>query len=266
MKTNIKTKLLSYIVFSLLVTVQLCAMDKKDDNDEDKAKLAAAAASAAMVAAASTEAGLDALLFLAAVGKVAFIATGVGAGVAVVGGVGYGIYRYCNAEDGYELHRAAQAGNIAEVNRLLARNVEVNRQNDAGMTPIILACRGAHCPVIEALGRRHANPNIQDNVGDAALIFAIRSRSFEAVRRLVEHAHPDLMQLASDHRLPQEVAAAEAGEDVAYYLTEHQRLGERLNAQAAQAAPAQAEPPIEERVERHGHGHEHRHRAHPYEG
>lgn len=73
-----------------------------------------------------------------------------------------------------KLLKAAEAGNTARIEALLAGGVDVNGRDKRGFTPLMYAAANDRIPAIELLIRRGADVNAQSDIGETALICAIR--------------------------------------------------------------------------------------------
>ena len=71
------------------------------------------------------------------------------------------------------LHAAAQNGKVEDVKRLLSNGIDINKQNEEGMTAMHWACDGNHSNVVELLLSNNAKHDIQDQEGMSALHYAI---------------------------------------------------------------------------------------------
>jgi ankyrin repeat protein len=87
-----------------------------------------------------------------------------------------------------QLHRAAQDGDLARVQQLLAAKYPVNRFDDLGKTPLHYAVAEEHMEVVDALLRAGAHVNARDEhrIGDTPLGEYAGSCSYEMVKRLVD--------------------------------------------------------------------------------
>jgi len=101
-------------------------------------------------------------------------------------------------ENWYEaerLHRAAEEGDIQEIERLLLSGYDVNLFDDMGHTPMHRAVSGGQCKALEALLRHGAvvNANHQETVGETPLALAVQGNHPGLVRLLLEAgADPDI--------------------------------------------------------------------------
>jgi len=85
-----------------------------------------------------------------------------------------------------DLHRAAGAGNTAEVQRLLDAGANVNAGDIAGQTPLIYAAYGGHIETIKILLERGAQVNVCDCGG------------FMPLHKAAEYGHEDVVILLLD--------------------------------------------------------------------
>ena len=101
-------------------------------------------------------------------------------------------------EDWYEaeqLHRAAGAGDIPEMEKLAAAGFDVNMFDDTGRTPLHFAVEGEHYRAAEWLLMHGADVNSHDEnmIGETPLCFAVQRDYPELVELLLRHgADPDI--------------------------------------------------------------------------
>jgi ankyrin repeat protein len=81
------------------------------------------------------------------------------------------------------LHFASLHGHLPAVNLLLQRT-DVNVQDKDGYTPLFLATRSGHIPIIKALINRGANVNAQNKLGNTPLYEAVRRANLPIVKLL----------------------------------------------------------------------------------
>jgi ankyrin repeat protein/Tfp pilus assembly protein PilF len=94
-----------------------------------------------------------------------------------------------------KLHKACRAGDLAEVQQLLAQGQDVNEAGPLEMTPLHLACLGDHLQVLRLLLHQGANPNARDATGQTPLHHACRYGSMGAVVLLLANrADPNCRQ------------------------------------------------------------------------
>ena len=87
-----------------------------------------------------------------------------------------------------QLHRAAQNGDLPQVQKLLAAKYPVNRFDELGKTPLHYAVAGEHMAVVDALLRAGANVNARDErvAGGTPLGEYAGSCSYAMARRLID--------------------------------------------------------------------------------
>ena len=69
---------------------------------------------------------------------------------------------------------------------LIHKGVDVNVQDEKGMTPLMLASQAGHVDLVVKLIEAGANMNIQSNSGDTALIYATKENKINCVQKLIE--------------------------------------------------------------------------------
>ena len=85
-----------------------------------------------------------------------------------------------------ELLKAAQAGNVEEVNRLLDQGADPNETGGEGVTPLILAAIRGHANVAAALLGRGADIDRPDEGSYTALLHAIGLRNNQVTDLLLD--------------------------------------------------------------------------------
>lgn len=90
-----------------------------------------------------------------------------------------------------ELIEAVQAGNVAEVRRMLAAGADVNSRDEAGATLLMQAAQAGNLAMVEAVIDAGADVNASDERGWTALVKAVynheQKRGFgDVVRALIE--------------------------------------------------------------------------------
>ena len=85
-----------------------------------------------------------------------------------------------------ELHLAAVANKLSDVERLLASGADVNAKGEFGWTPLALAANNGHCPVMRILLDAGAQPNDVDETGHTALQYAAQNGYWEASEILLQ--------------------------------------------------------------------------------
>ncbi len=88
---------------------------------------------------------------------------------------------------------AALKGCEKSVDALLAHNANPNLQNQYGNTALILAAQNGHTDIVNALLEKNADPNLQNQYGSTALTWAAHKLHSNIVRTLLAHqADPDM--------------------------------------------------------------------------
>ncbi|HEX6648665.1 MAG TPA: ankyrin repeat domain-containing protein [Pyrinomonadaceae bacterium] len=86
-----------------------------------------------------------------------------------------------------ELWCAAESGDLAALDRICSRGIDVNARNKFGMTALMRAAYHGHAQMVRALVRRGADPNLARNDKFTALALAAFFGHTETVRILIEH-------------------------------------------------------------------------------
>lgn len=95
-----------------------------------------------------------------------------------------------------DLPAAAQAGDLAGVERLLELGLDLDGTDPQGCTALLRACGGGHVAMVRALLARGADPDLTANSGATCLSVALTARQIEVVWALVEHG------VSVEQRLP----------------------------------------------------------------
>ena len=75
---------------------------------------------------------------------------------------------------GNSLHSAAEAGDVAEIESLLALGFSIDRRDDAGRIPLMVAAKNDKLQAVKCLLKQGADPSLQDNDGWNVLHYASR--------------------------------------------------------------------------------------------
>lgn len=92
-------------------------------------------------------------------------------------------YLYSLTQDEETLLDAAIFGDEDVVEKILEKNINVNIQDDVGNTALILACMEGHIKVVEILVKANADKSIINKYGNDALFYAKQNN------------HPDIVKL-----------------------------------------------------------------------
>jgi ankyrin repeat protein len=104
------------------------------------------------------------------------------------------------------LHRAAQDGDVGEVERLLSVGYQPNEFDELGKTPLHYAAEGGHLQVIELLITSGADVNANDErvIGNTALREVAANCSYEVAKILIDAGAdptiPGWMQITALHQ------------------------------------------------------------------
>lgn len=134
------------------------------------------------------------------------------------------------------LHEAVRQGDVQEVTKMVDDGDAVNRQNDEGMTPLMLAARSGRTEIVDLLLEKGADVTARDNKGYTALWHAFQTEHAEAFRKILERGAPThrfldahdpaalppakrrLFRLAAEYDLVKKIQR-QGGEDLRYYDT-----------------------------------------------
>ncbi|XP_075406493.1 ankyrin repeat domain-containing protein 26 isoform X3 [Tenrec ecaudatus] len=96
-----------------------------------------------------------------------------------------------------EIHKAAWAGDVGEVQRLLTlRRNDLDRRDRQNRTPLHLACANGHVGVVKVLVKRKCHLNLCDRDNRTALMKAVQCQEEECAAVLLENgADPNVMDL-----------------------------------------------------------------------
>lgn len=90
-------------------------------------------------------------------------------------------------EEELKLIKFSEDGNFKEVRAILESlpiEINIDAQDDNGLTPLMCATRNGHLNVVQYLIKEGANPNIKNNEGKTALDLAEENRHEEVAEFL----------------------------------------------------------------------------------
>jgi ankyrin repeat protein len=124
-----------------------------------------------------------------------------------------------NAQGQTQLHVAVNAGNLAEVNRLIQAGADVNKANNIGETPLWIASDKIHVQIVERL---LAAPGIDVNKANAdgytPLHMASFSGELDIFERLLAAPGIDVNKAANDGTTSLHVAILEKNDSIEHLL------------------------------------------------
>ncbi|MEM4359477.1 MAG: ankyrin repeat domain-containing protein [Candidatus Bilamarchaeaceae archaeon] len=85
-----------------------------------------------------------------------------------------------------QLLKAAEEGNIKEVEELLTKGADVNAEDEYGWTALMRAVGGRETKIARMLIEKGADVNAKNGFGRTALMYAARNKDTEMVRMLIE--------------------------------------------------------------------------------
>jgi len=85
------------------------------------------------------------------------------------------------------IFNACQEGNINEVKRLVEQGTNINKQNDNGVTPLLIACQNGHETIAKYLVEHGADMDKEDINGVTPLFVACKNGYEAIVKYLVEN-------------------------------------------------------------------------------
>jgi ankyrin repeat protein len=116
---------------------------------------------------------------------------------------------------------AIQYGNLEFLQKLFSQfNVEINRMDEFGETPLILACQNKYKDIVDLLLKNGANPNLKNKNQDTPLNIACASGDIPIVQLLLDH-HADINGQGKYGDSPLICACKSGYDDVVKLLLQH---------------------------------------------
>ena len=94
------------------------------------------------------------------------------------------------------LFDAVRAGDVSQVEELLAEGEDPNALGERGRTPLMVAAEAGHESVVRVLLAAGAEPSFTDALGETALVMAAAHGHADVCKLLLPHAREDEKDLA----------------------------------------------------------------------
>ena len=108
---------------------------------------------------------------------------------------------------GNSLHSAAEAGDVAEIESLLALGFSIDTRDYAGLTPLMMAAKNDKLEAVKYLLKQGADPSLQNNNGSNVLHFASKDGNPEVIELMLSHV-PSIDSITKESVTPLMIAAA----------------------------------------------------------
>ena len=120
------------------------------------------------------------------------------------------------------LHRAADEGNVDQIQSLIASGADINAKNERGETPLHKAVlgRGDHKSLVRLLVAHGANPNAKDQIGNTPLYKVAQWASIDVAEVLIS-AGADVNAKNKDGKTPLTMAIEKGHQEVVDLLRKH---------------------------------------------
>nr|XP_020645335.1 ankyrin repeat domain-containing protein 7 isoform X3 [Pogona vitticeps] len=142
-------------------------------------------------------------------------------------GCGGGSSYKMRKRDQGRLHQAVAKGDLGELQRLLQKH-DLNEQDKAGRTPLLLACIRGHTDIVTFLVDNKCQLNICDSERSSPLMKAVQHQQEFCAIYLLEHgADPNLVDVNSNTAL--HFAASDSSTSIAKHLLDHKAHIEAQN-------------------------------------
>lgn len=135
------------------------------------------------------------------------------------------------------LHEAVRQGDVQEVTDIVDDGDAIDRGNDEGRTPLMLAVRAGRMEIVDLLLEKGADVTLRDNKGYTALWHAFQTENAPAFKKILERGAPTdrfldahdpaalppakrrLFRLAAEYDLVRRIQRQSGGEDLRHYDT-----------------------------------------------
>ena len=107
---------------------------------------------------------------------------------------------------GNSLHSAAEAGDVAKIEPLLAFGFSIDRRDDEGLTPLMMAAKNGKLQVVKCLLKQGADPSLRDNNGSNLLHYASLGGNPEVIELMLSHV-PSIDSITNEFYTPLMIAA-----------------------------------------------------------
>ena len=104
------------------------------------------------------------------------------------------------------LHSAAEAGDVTEIESLLALGFSIDERDDEGVTPLMIAAVNNKLQAVKCLLKQGADPSLQDSRGRNVLHYASQGGNPEVIELMLSHV-PNIDSITKDGVTPLMIAA-----------------------------------------------------------
>ena len=104
-----------------------------------------------------------------------------------------------------QLIKAAEEGNLADVQGLIKQGADVNAKNKYGWTPLRLAARRGHTEIVKSLLANGADPSIKEKDGKIALEIANEDKNTDAAQIIENFGKEGGLQIVKSIKAQQQI-------------------------------------------------------------